>query len=90
MAITNYTPMGRRQHRVNGFSPKLSDLDGHIGQLVHVTLHDHRTLRAVLLAHTADALVLRNINAQWYNRRHHTQTVPLAAVSDVLLEARTR
>jgi hypothetical protein len=77
---------GRRQHRVNTFSPRHTDLKAFVGQTVQLTLPDGRQQHVRLLSIGAEFVIVQSVNARWYNRRRHTQQIPLAHITDLVLE----
>ncbi len=76
--------MGRRTLRLRTERLGAADLMPHIGRVVDVVGVDGVTRHGRLLEVSADALVIEDSNAMWYNRRQHRHRLALAEVQEVL------
>jgi hypothetical protein len=77
--------MGQRQLRLRAQEINAEQLQSYLGREVDVYLSTGSSHHGILRQCNAEALLLEDLNAMWYNRRKHQHWYPLAEVTELVL-----
>jgi hypothetical protein len=75
--------MGTRQLRFREAGLTPAALQPYVGHVVECIGRDGTTVTGRLLSVSAAGVVVRSVNAQWYNRAKHTSRPPFVALAEV-------